>query len=317
MALKPPKLSPGDVVGIAVPASPGRNPEVIDDCAAAVGRLGFIPRLATNVRERHGYLAGSDHGRADDLHELFGDPEVKGIFCVRGGYGSARLLPLIDFELIRSNPKPLVGYSDLTSLQMAICARADLISFHGPTIDASLIAHDVNHEATRRLLAAVCGTGEFESVGVGATVDDSATIVGGRAEGALYGGNLCVLCTLIGTPWMPSLEGGILFIEDVNEAPYKIDRCLTHLLNAGVLDSVAGVALGTFRDCNDPSPLVGKEWRQTLNDVFRDRLAPLGVPVLSGLSFGHVEMNATLPVGIRVQLDADAGELRFLETAVS
>lgn len=315
MLIKPPRLSPGDVVGIACPASPPRLPETIDACVQAVRDLGFQPRLATHARERSGFLAGSDDARVDDLHELIRDPEVRCIFCLRGGYGSARLLDRLDFDLFRRSPKVLVGYSDLTSLQLALFERSKLVTFHGPTIDAALINAGPDDEVSRRLVTAVTGATSHVCLAIDPSHRAESVVASGVAEGWLCGGNLTVLCSLLGTPWMPLMNGAILFLEDVNEPPFRIDRCLTHLENAGVLSGVAGVALGTFHRCEDP--LAGGEWRQTVLEVIRERLGGLGVPVLAGLPFGHVPMNATIPIGTRARLDADAGELRFLESAVS
>jgi muramoyltetrapeptide carboxypeptidase len=241
--------------------------------------------------------------------KLFADHTVKTIFCVRGGYGTARLLPLLDYRVIRANPKIFVGYSDITSLHCALLVKANLISFHGPMLNSELIKEDCpafTRESLWRTLMKASAPGSIRAGYKGKTIS---ILRGGRVTGQLIGGNLSLLCTTLATPYQPSFKNKILFLEDLEEPPYRFDRMLTHLLNAGLLQQVAGMAVGINKGCEDPKAKRAKEYRQSLEDVLRERLLPLKVPVVTGLPFGHVPHNATLPVGARVLLDADKGDL--------
>jgi muramoyltetrapeptide carboxypeptidase len=314
--IKPERLHLGDTVGIIAPASPSPRPDALERSAAALTNLGFKPKFATNAHKRLGFLAGTDEERAADLMSLFTDPEVKAIISLRGGYGTARLMPLLDYEVIRQNPKILAGYSDITTLHCALNVKANLVSFHAPMLDAALANPDVPAFTLQSFLKTVMEPLPAGPISAGGGPKTSVTIRGGRASGELMGGNLSVLVTTLGTPYQPSFVGKILFLEDVDEAPYRIDRMLTHLHNAGVFQQVAGVAVGVHSRCHDPKADEAKEYRQTLEDVLTDRLAWLAVPVVRELPFGHVALNATLPVGIQATLDGDAGELVITEAAV-
>ena len=313
---KPPRLRFGDVVGVVAPASPPTDAKEVDDYSAALEKLGFKPRLAPNVRKRLGFLAGTDQERADDLMSMFADPEVKAIFCVRGGYGSARLLRLLDYHFIRRHRKVLIGFSDITSLHCALLAQARLVSFHGPTLNTSLTSDNPNPFVLQSLWRTVMDPSPAGSLCAGYTQNTVAVLNSGTATGQLVGGNLSVLVTTLGTPFEPHFRDNILFFEDVDEDPYSFDRMLTQLLNAGVLQQVAGVAVGLNRLRADPDAGKTKEYSQTLQDVLAERLKPLGVPVVTGLPFGHVRWNATLPVGIPARLDAEKGDLIITESAV-
>jgi muramoyltetrapeptide carboxypeptidase len=249
---------------------------------------------------------------------MFTDKTVKAIICLRGGYGSARLLSLLDYRTIRRHAKIFSGFSDITSLHCAFAKKVNMISLHAPMLNGGLQSKDLKEFTRASFFRTV-----MEAKPPGSIVSDYdkksiSTVRCGVAEGRLTGGNLSVLCAAIGTPFEPSFKGKILFIEDVNEQPYRLDRMLTQLLNSGLLRHVAGVAVGVNRDCEDD----GKdkfidEYRQSSADVMAERLQSLGVPVVVGLPFGHVEFNATIPVGAHARLDADNGDLIILESAVS
>ena len=313
----PHRLEPGATVALVAPASPPPDPAIIDDALAALAAWGFRVRPGRHLRARQGFLAGTDRQRAGDLMRAFRDPRVQAIFCLRGGYGTTRLLPLLDYSVIRAHPKILVGYSDITALHSAILQRTGLLTFHGPMLASELNREDYpafSRASWQRALmqpvpaGSICQNGPPGSVVV---------IRRGRAEGLLIGGNLSLLCALLGTPWQPDFRNRILFFEDVGEAPYRLDRMLTHLHAAGVLAQVAGVAVGVCHNCRDPRATVGGEYRQSVADVLRERLYPLGVPVVMGLPFGHVPHNATLPVGGQALLDARAGDLLLTRAAVT
>jgi len=316
MPSKPDRLSPGDMIGVVAPASAPPDPKTLDRAVVTLKRLGFRVRLAPNVRKRFGFLGGSDRERAADLMRTFQDRRVKAILCVRGGYGSARLLPLLDYRIIRANPKIFLGYSDVSSLLCAFLRKANLGSFHGPMLIPDF-ANGAPPEFTwqswqRALLqpspgGSICEHYHRKTISI---------LRPGIASGQLVGGNLSVLCTTLGTPYQPSFKDKILFLEDHSEAPYRFDRMLTHLLNAGVLRQVAGVAVGINEACVDPNATKAREYRQTLQDVLKERLLLLKVPVVAGLPFGHVPFNATLPIGIQATLDGNKGDLVITESAV-
>jgi muramoyltetrapeptide carboxypeptidase len=315
--IKPERLCFGDVVGIAAPASAPPDPAEVDSSFAALEKLGFKPKLSSNIRQRLGFLAGTDEERADDLMALFADREVKAIFCLRGGYGSARLLSRLDFHFIKKHPKVFIGFSDITSLHCAMLTHSKLVSFHGPTLNTNLTGDAPEKFLTQSLWRTVMEAKPAASICEGYSQKTVSILNKGVAKGRLIGGNLSVLCTTLGTPFQPRFKNNILFFEDVSEQPYRFDRMITHLLNAGLLQEVAGVAVGINKDCEDPDAAKTKEYLQTLDDVLKDRLTPLGVPVVTGLPFGHVALNATLPVGIPATLDGDNGDLIINEAAVS
>lgn len=304
------------MVGIAAPASAPPDPAAIDKCVAAVEALGFKPKLGGKARKRFGFLAGTDRERSSDLMNLFTDPKVNGILCVRGGYGSARLLPHLDFEAIRDNPKVFVGYSDITSLHCAFLARSRLVSFHGPMLNSDFIKDDLPAFTRESFLRVLTNPAPAGSIRLGYSGPKPVCVHPGKASGRLVGGNLSILCATLATDVQPRFNRTILFFEDLDETPYRFDRMLTQLLNAGLLQQVAGVAIGINKNCNDPKAKKSREYRQSLEDVMKERLGGLGVPVVSGLPFGHVRYNATLPVGTRVTLDAYQSDLLMDEGAV-
>ena len=317
MLIRAKRLQPGDTFGIIAPASAPPDPQNLDRAVAVLEKLGFKVKLAPHVRQRRGFLAGSDRERADDLMGMFADRRVNAILCVRGGYGTARLLPRLDYRAIRAHPKILVGYSDITSLHCALLTKANLISFHGPMLNSDFVHRDMPKFTLQSFLRTLAQPTAPGGISQGYRRRTVSVVRHGVARGQLIGGNLTLLCTTIGTPWQPPFRGRILFLEDLGEQPYRFDRMLTHLLNCGLLPQVAGIAIGINRDCEDPQAGRTREYRQTLADVFRERLLPLKVPVVMGLPFGHVPHNATLPVGLRATLDGDQGELLLTEPAVA
>jgi len=315
--LKPPRLQKGDVVGIVAPSSPPPDPKAIDRILGQVERLGFKPKLGRHVRARCGFLAGGDRERAGDVMAMFQDRTVKGIMCVRGGYGAARLLDRLDYSSIRGNAKVFAGYSDITSLHAALLVKAGLVTFHAPMLNEGFGAQKCPVFSIDSFLRSTCSADA--PGGICGGYEDSNTIRvlrRGVAEGRLIGGNLSVLVTTVGTSYQPSFRNRILFLEDIGEQPYRLDRMLTHLLNAGLLQQVAGVAVGVNRHCEDAGASKRREYRQSSAEVFRDRLGRLGVPVVTGLPFGHQPANATIPVGVKARLDANKADLMIVEAAV-
>jgi muramoyltetrapeptide carboxypeptidase len=311
--VKPARLFPGATVALIAPGS-SLSAERVAKATANLKALGFKVREGKHLRERYGHLAGADKNRLADLHWAFRDPEIDGVWAARGGYGCTRLLPDIDFQLVKKNPKPFIGYSDITALHLAFHQRLGLTCFHGPVAAAEwkgetehLRAVLMDAKTTYRL-ALVAKT----QLGPKEKTPSPFTIRPGRAAGVLTGGNLSLLAALAGTPNNPIFAGKIVFIEDVEEEPYRIDRMLTQLFQATDLRQAAGIALGVFSDC----AAKGSEPQLTLAETLRDRLEPLGIPVAYGFPCGHVNYQATLPYGVQASLDAAAGTLTLKEAAV-
>ena len=314
--VKPKRLRPGMSVGLVTPASNVPEDQELHAAMDLVRSLGFSAEPAANLFSRTQYLAGTDQQRADDLNAMFADTDIDAIFCVRGGYGSGRLLRYLDYDMIAANPKVIMGYSDITSILNAIYLRTGLVTFHGPIAGGNF--SNYTYEQYKKVLieptqiARIGEPPEFEiRPGVVDWKNRLTTIVSGVAEGHLVGGNLSLMVTLLGTPFEPQFEGAILFLEDVDEPPYSVDRMLTHLWMAGKLEQVAGIVLGKFTDDGYDSNTFSME------EVLRDRLEPLGIPTLRGAMIGHIEDKTVVPLGVRARLDADAGALTLLESAVS
>ena len=313
-AVKPPAIRAGDTIGLMIPSSANWDPFDLDVLLEALAALGLKGKLGKHVLDRRGYLAGRDEDRAADFNAMVRDPEVRAIHCIRGGWGAARLLPLIDFDAVARNPKAVIGYSDITALLLSLHARTGVVTFHGPNGASEWNATNVEwlQRVTWRGEAAVF---ENPRTPTGAIVPDenrTRTITPGRASGRLLGGNLTVLTALIGSPYLPDFTDSILFLEDVQEAPYRIDRMLVQLKLAGVLGRVRGVVWGSCSKC-DPGEGFGS---LTIPDVLDDHVKSLGVPAYHGAMIGHIGRQFTLPVGAEVELDADRGTLRMLEPAV-
>lgn len=313
--VKPERLRPGMTVGLVTPASNVPEDQQLHAAMDLVRSLGFSAKPAANLFSRTQYLAGTDKERADDLNAMFADPDVDAIFCVRGGYGSGRLLRYLDYDMIAANPKIIMGYSDITAILNAIHLRTGMVTFHGPIAGGNF--SDYTYDQYRKVLVTpsqsvrIGEPPEFETrPGVVEWENRLTTIVSGVAEGHLLGGNLSLMVTLLGTPFEPQFDGAILFLEDVSEPPYSVDRMLTHLWMAGKLEQVSGIVLGKFTDDEYDSNTFSME------EVLRDRLEPLGIPTLRGAMIGHIEDKTVLPLGVRVRLDVDAGTLILLEPAV-
>lgn len=314
--LKPERLCPGDTVGLIAPASPPPDPKAIDRAAEALEEYGFKPKLAKNVRARHGFLAGSDRERAADFMAMFTDKKVNAVVSLRGGYGCYRILDRLDYALIRKNPKIFCGYSDITALHGALTANCGLISFHAPMWNGALADPKVPAFTKNSFVRTVTEAKAPGSITAGYTGKTVSILRSGIAEGRLVGGNLSLICASLGTPFAPSFKNKILFFEDISERPGRVDRMLTHLWHAGVFDQVAGVAVGVNKDCDEPDKKDSKEFFPTGADVVRERLAVLRVPVVIGLPFGHVDLNATIPVNAKARLDGKRGDLVITEAAV-
>jgi muramoyltetrapeptide carboxypeptidase len=287
------------------PAGPTRPERVARGVELLTG-WGLEVRLGPNAYARQGYFAGGDALRAADLNAAFADPDVRGVVCTRGGYGAQRVVDEIDMAAVCRDPKVVVGFSDITALQLAMWRGARLATLHGP--GAAWVDDRTPPLSAESLRAALMDASAV--VVKRDPAEESAVVsVPGTARGTLLGGNLCLLTSSVGTPDMPDLTGAVLLLEEVDEPPYKVDRMLTHLRRAGALRGLAGIALGQFTRCAD-------DWPVTVAEVLAERLGDLGVPVLGGLPIGHGYGQVTVPVGTPATLDVAAGVLT-VEPAVS
>jgi muramoyltetrapeptide carboxypeptidase len=311
----PPVLKPGQRVALVAPAGPLLDHDDLTRGQELCRALGFEPVLGANVGRRHGYLAGTDDERLGDLNAALADPSVDAVWCLRGGYGLTRILDRVDFGALERRPKAVIGFSDVTALLLALHRTTGVVTFHGPMARAPLTPFSRDH--FDRVLTAMKPAGRLGRVAPPADVlvPRQGRIVGlvpGAAEGRLIGGNLTLLQCLIGTPYFPDLDGAILFLEDVHEDLYAIDRMLAHLRMTGALAKVAGVIIGQFTEMKRST----EDGALGFDEVLATYLAPLRIPVAYGFPIGHVDDQWTLPVGIRARLDAGTGEVEILEASV-
>jgi muramoyltetrapeptide carboxypeptidase len=293
MIINPESLSPGDTVGIVAPASPF-DPEKLEIGVRLIREMGFRVKVPDPIPAPAGYLSAPDDFRARQLNQCFADKEIKAIVCTRGGYGSIRILNLLDYRLIRNNPKILVGYSDITVLLTALYCKCGFSVFHGP-MAAGL--GDVDEDSRNGLYKILTFRDALEY-----PLKDSSILSSGKAEGPVAGGNLTSLCHLTGTPYMMNFAGHILFLEDRGEALYRIDRMLMHLKLAGSLSGIQGLILGSFQECGDYAGIVN-----LVLDIFKEE----NFPILAGFGAGHGGRNLAFPMGMSAILDCDSGFLRF------
>jgi muramoyltetrapeptide carboxypeptidase len=315
--VKPRVLSAGDTVALITPATAVTDPDSRETAERTVRYFGLRPKWGKNSAKKRGYAGGTIEERLADLHDAFADREVRAVFPVRGGYASGHLLDRIDYDLIRRNPKVFVGYSDITAMHLAIARKAGMVTFHGPVMLSGFTDYTI-HNYKRAL---------FDKAPLGSLTNPPEsnelrprhklrTIRGGRAQGRLIGGNLSLIVATMGTPYEIDTRGKILFIEDVDEQPYSIDRMLTNLRLAGKLQAAAGIVFG---ECSDCAP---KDYKPSftsgtllLGEVLDDILGGLKIPVLTGLTIGHTSDQLTLPEGCMATLDADKQQLIVEESA--
>ncbi len=309
------RLKPGDTVGLIEPASATWDPFDIQLAEEALAKLGLRSKRAAHLLGRAGYFSGEAKDRATDVNVMFADPSVAAILAIRGGWGCARILPYLDYAAIRANPKILIGYSDITALHMAIQAKTGLVTLHGP------VGVSAWGERSVTSFKQVAFDGAMPLYENPVATDDrlvqkkwrTQTITPGIARGKLIGGNLTVLSALVGTPYVPDFSGAILFLEDIGEAEYRIDRMITQLALGGLLKNLAGVVFGQCTECIDKDRNFGG---YTLSDILNQHFAPLGVPAYQGAFIGHMPDQFTIPVGIRAEMNATTGTVKLLEPAV-
>lgn len=313
--IKPRRLRPGDLVGLIAPGGLVDD-ALVEKCVKNLESFGMRVRISANVRAARGGYAGTVAARVEDLHAMFLDKDVKAIWAARGGSGATHLLPKIDYRLIRNHPKILIGYSDITALLLAIYRHSGLVTFHGPVASSTFSDYSVAH-----LKAVLMEPQPRFDINTSAQNDEKAlqepqfarrTVREGVATGRLLGGNLSVLSALIGTPYAAELKGALLFLEEIGEAPYRIDRMLTQLSQSGGLKNIAGAMLGVFQK----AVATDGEASLTLSEVLDDHFAQLKTPSAYGFSFGHIAQQFTIPVGVTARLDAANATLTLLESAV-
>lgn len=301
--IRPSRLEAGATLGLISPGSPLNDDRIFSGMIRNLESLGYKIRLGEHSRDTNGYLAGKDEDRARDLMTMFEDPEIDAILCIRGGWGSNRLLTLLDYPTIARNPKPLIGFSDITSLLLAIYHKCNLVTFHGPVGKSEWNPYTLNawnsvlHNADRPLFIIPDN-------------EDAYTITPGRAEGVLLGGNLSVLTSMLGSDYLPAFDNAILFLEDVGEKVYRVDRMLTQLKLNGIFDRIRGLVFGKCTRC-----LPGDDG-YSLKELLTHTFSEYNFPVFYGAMISHEERNLTLPVGIRALMDADAHHIQILEPAV-
>lgn len=295
--LHPRRLQVGDAVALVSPAGPVPLARVEAAVEVLTG-WGLKPRVYPHALDKYSFYAGSDEQRASDLNDAFADPEIRAVICNRGGYGVQRIIEHLDFAAVQRDPKLVLGFSDITALHTALWCNARLATIHGP-VGAQLERGGLTTSSVKHLLM----TTEPMLVKADPREATAGVRTSGVVNGLLLGGNLCMLSTSVGTSFMPDLDGAILLLEDVGESAYRVDRLLTQLRNCGILQRVAGVAVGQF------SEPVGVSGRISPSDVLNERLGDLGIPVLGGLSIGHGDPNIAVPLGTFATLDANAGTL--------
>jgi muramoyltetrapeptide carboxypeptidase len=315
--IRPKRLAAGDTVALVSPASATWQSVDLQIANESLEALGLKVQLSEHLMDRRGYLAGDDRARAADINTAFADGSVAAVHAIRGGWGSSRLLPYLDFDTIRRNPKVLIGYSDITALLLSIQARAGLVTFHGPIGMGRWDEFSLDYYKRVLFNAETVTFRNKQDL----TTDHNAlvqtefrvqTITPGKARGRLLGGNLTILTAMLGSPYLPAWDHAILFCEDVHEELYRIDRMLTQLKIAGVLGRLAGFVFGGCAECG-PGEGYGS---LTLDDIFNDHIKPLGVPAWQGAMIGHEQPQWTLPEGIDVEIDATAGTIAMTSPAV-
>jgi muramoyltetrapeptide carboxypeptidase len=309
---RPKALKQGDLIGLIAPSGSVREAAQVDRAVAALEGFGFRVKEGASCRAAYGYLAGTDAGRAADLNAFFADPAICGIVCMKGGYGTPRILDLLDYPMIARHPKVLVGYSDITGIHLALNRLSRLVTFHGPMGISEVLVEGEAYSAGSWLasIPSPSPLGRLEPPPAGAS---PRVLVPGKARGELIGGNLSLVAALMGTPYELDARGKILFFEDVDERPYRVDRMLTQLRLAGKFEDCAGIVLGDWKSCD---PEEGKP-SLSLEEVFRDVIAPAGKPLIMGLRAGHCSPTMSFPLGVEALLDAESAEpgLELLEAA--
>lgn len=313
--LKPKILEKGDTIGVISPASPSYKRSDVVRGVETLKKWGYKVHLSKNLNKRKGFVAGTDKERAEDFNEMFRRDDIDAVFVTQGGYGSARMIKYIDFDLVRKNPKIFIGFSDITSLHLAIYKETEMVSFHGPGM-SRFNPEELSDYTKEYLFKALA---KPEPIGEVPLADDKKwinSINPGKCEAPLTGGNLTLVCSTLGTPHEIDTDGKILFLEELETEPWIIDHMLTHLANAGKFDKVAGIVVGECFNCKPRQHNPGYYVDLSLEDLLHEHIKPLKVPAIHGLPIGHTKDLATLPIGVKAKLDADNKKLIITESAV-
>jgi muramoyltetrapeptide carboxypeptidase len=309
--LKPKKLLKGDLIGIISPASSPDDLSLIESGVKYIEGFGYQTILGKNVGKIRGYLAGTDAERVEDIHEMFSDKKVKAIFCLRGGYGAFRLLDKIDYKLIRNNPKIFVGFSEITALHMAFLKKANLITFAGPMVVPNFSKDMSNY--TDENFWRIITSNKKPGRSIFPKINRLSLISSNEVSGIIVGGNLAVFTSLLGTGYLPELKNKILFLEEINEPPYKIDRMLNQLRLNQVFKKVKGIILGSFVDSSESNE---RKKSLTLEEIWSDYFSSINIPVIHSFPYGHIKDFLTVPIGIKIKLNASKGFVEFAESSV-
>ncbi|HOJ37500.1 MAG TPA: LD-carboxypeptidase [Ignavibacteriales bacterium] len=309
MLIKPNPLKKNDVIGLITPASTPADLSRIEKSVRYFEKIGYRVVVGKNVGKKYYYLAGTDEERVEDIHSMFENKNIKAIFCLRGGYGTVRLLNKIDYNLIKKNPKIFVGYSDITALQMAFLTQANLVTFSGPmpAVDFYDNVSSYTEEIFWDLVTNIHNKYEYKFK------NNIVSITKSSARGIAIGGNFIVFNSLIGTKYFPSLHKKILFLEEVEEKPYKIDRMLAHLKLNKEYNKIKGFVFGQFEDCTDNNPEENIEIENLLRQYLKDET----IPVLYNINFGHIKDFITIPFGIRVSINSSNKTIKLLESCLN
>lgn len=303
-------LKPGDRIGLICPSGP-ISQERLDCSISNLEQLGLVPVQGINIMKQNGYLAGNQMERLEDLHTMYTDQSIKAIWCIRGGFGATHLLPHLDYKLIRKHPKVLLGFSDITALHCALLTRLSISNFHSPVASSELTPYTL--ENLRNIIFG--SSGQLVKIGTspdnddffiqGKTAYERYVVKPGQAHGILWGGNLSLLAALCGTPYLKVNRDFLLFIEDIEEAPYRIDRMITQLLQVLPLNLLKGIVLGVFEGCEKKAGTAS----QTLKEMMLEKFSSLAIPVIYGFPFGHILHQCTFPFGAEAILDTDSFSL--------
>lgn len=315
--IKPKMLKPGDTVGVIAPSTAVSDPDDLRKAKEALDYFGLKMKLGGHVQHGNGYKTRSINERLIDLHTFFADDEINAVIAIRGGYGSPQILDGIDYDLIQKHPKIFLGYSDVTAMHLAIFKKTGLVSFHGPVLLSAFSNYTIDYFKKALFSSEPIGVADnSKDKNTFREVFPIRTLSGGKASGRLIGGNLSLVCGTLGTQYEIDTKDRILFIEDVGEEPYSIDRMLTHLKLANKLQSAKGIVVGYCKDCDYSALQSSRIWDPSLGEVLDNIIGGLGIPAIYGLTIGHTSNQITLPIGVMAELDADAKTLNITESGV-
>ena len=313
--IKPKKLKKGDTIGVVSPASPSENKSEVYRAKETLEEMGYKVVIGKNVNKQKGFVSATEDERAEDINSMFENDAIDAVFSTQGGYGSAQIINKLDFETIKKNPKIFTGFSDITSLHLAMNKFSDLVSFHSPGM-ARFNSEDLTEYTKNHFFRAIASSSPIGNIDLADEKKWLNTIVPGKCEGNIIGGNMTLVCASLGTPYEIDCKGKILFLEEVDAEPWTIDHMMSHLRNAGKLDDAIGFVIGECDSCVPFANNPGFYCDTSLEDVLNYYLLPLNKPVLYGLPLGHTDDLATIPMGVYCRLEADTKRFTVLESGV-